>query len=218
MIAMAQNWWASAELPAKFWFYAVKHAAKVWNYFPLKLSDGTWTTPFELANKVEPDLRVLFKLFALAAVCHERVGDFTLGKFESQSLLMIAMGRCPNSHGLQFYNPANSTFISLIDFKIQTHTTSGSYFGLKYQSGIFICRLDDLHQYLHRDLHWILECMVIYICLHQLLKLLVFLYMIILTSIRWYLKMDQFLGTLMILWVKFQNAVTLQLSHYHLHG
>ncbi len=26
MIAMARNWLASAELPAKFWFYAVKRA------------------------------------------------------------------------------------------------------------------------------------------------------------------------------------------------
>ncbi len=36
LIAMARNWLASAELPAKFWFYAVKRAAEVCNYFPLK--------------------------------------------------------------------------------------------------------------------------------------------------------------------------------------
>jgi hypothetical protein len=35
MIAMALNWLASAELPAKFWFYAVK--LKKCNYFPMKL-------------------------------------------------------------------------------------------------------------------------------------------------------------------------------------
>jgi hypothetical protein len=55
---MARNWLASAELPAKFLFYAVKRAAEVCNYFPLKLDTGTWTTPFELAHRVKPDLRV----------------------------------------------------------------------------------------------------------------------------------------------------------------
>jgi hypothetical protein len=59
MIAMARNWLASAELPSKFWYYAVKRAAEVCNYFPIKLDNGKWTTPFTLAHKIKPDLRVL---------------------------------------------------------------------------------------------------------------------------------------------------------------
>lgn len=47
MTSMACDWLASAELPAKFWFYAVKRAAKICNYFPIKLEDGSWSTPFE---------------------------------------------------------------------------------------------------------------------------------------------------------------------------
>jgi hypothetical protein len=54
---MARNWLSSAELPAKIWYYAVKRAAKVCNYFPLKLEDGYWTTPLELAHCTKPDLR-----------------------------------------------------------------------------------------------------------------------------------------------------------------
>jgi hypothetical protein len=77
-------------------YYAVKHAAEVCNYFPIKLDNGEWTTPFTLAHKVKPDLRVLFKLFSVAAVCHEHHGDIHLGKFESQSIPMIAVGWCPN--------------------------------------------------------------------------------------------------------------------------
>jgi hypothetical protein len=38
----------------------------------LKLEDGSTTTPFELVHDSKPDLRVLFKPFALAAVCQER--------------------------------------------------------------------------------------------------------------------------------------------------
>jgi len=96
VMAMARNWLASAELPGKFWFLAVKRAAEICNYFPLQIDPNVWTTPLELAHGVKPDLRVLFKVFGLAAVRRERVGDTRLGKFDSQSLPMIAVGKCPN--------------------------------------------------------------------------------------------------------------------------
>jgi len=140
---MARNWLASAELPGKFWCLAVKRAAEVCNYFPLRIDNSHWATPLELAYGVKPDLRLLFKVFALAAVRRERVGDSRLGKFDSQSIPMIAVGQCPNSTSLQFYNPANGTFVSSIDFKFQNHVTSGAYFGMKYQPGSFIYRLDE---------------------------------------------------------------------------
>ncbi len=143
LTAMARNWLASAELPGKFWFLAVKRAAEICNYFPIQVENNTWTTPLELAHGVKPDLRTLFKVFGLAAVRRERVGDSRLGKFESQSTPMIAVGKCPNSPGLQFYNPANGTFVSSIDYKFQNHTTSGTYFGMHYQPGVFIYRLDE---------------------------------------------------------------------------
>jgi hypothetical protein len=37
MVSMARNWLASAELPSSYWFYAVKRAAEVCNYFPYML-------------------------------------------------------------------------------------------------------------------------------------------------------------------------------------
>jgi hypothetical protein len=137
MVAMARGWLTSAQLPATFWYYAVKRAAKIFNNFPIKLENGTWSTPLELAHETKPDLRVLFQMFGLAAVRRERIGDLTLGKFTSQNIPMIAVGRCPNSTGLLFCNPVNSTFISSIDYKFQPHTTSGAHFGYKYQSGTF---------------------------------------------------------------------------------
>jgi hypothetical protein len=126
-----------------FWFYAVKRAAEVCNYFPYKLEDGSFSIPFELAHHMKPDLRVLFRLLALAAVRRECIGDSTLNKFDSQSIPMIAIGCCPVSNGMQFYNPVNGTFISSIDYKFQDHVSSGAHFGLRYQPGTFIYRLDE---------------------------------------------------------------------------
>jgi hypothetical protein len=68
MVLMARNWLASAELPSTFWYFAVKRAAEVCNYFPYKLEDGSFITPFKRAHHSKPDLRVIFKLFGLAAV------------------------------------------------------------------------------------------------------------------------------------------------------
>jgi hypothetical protein len=143
MTSMARNWLASAELPAKFWYFAVKRVAKVCDYFPIHLEDGTWSTPLELARKVKPDLRVLIKMFGLAAVCRERSGNLHPNKFEAQSVPMIAVGQCPNSVGLQFYYPENGTMVSSIDYKFELHTTSGAFFKYRYQSGTFFYRLDE---------------------------------------------------------------------------
>jgi hypothetical protein len=143
LVAMAQNWLAFAELPASFWFYAVHRTSEVCNYFPTKLPCGNWSTPLELAHNVKPDLRVLFKPFSVAAVRRERQGDTHIKKFENQSVSMILLGRCPNSSGLQFYNPRNGTFVSSIDYKIQTNVTCGAHFGYKYQPGLFIYCLDE---------------------------------------------------------------------------
>jgi hypothetical protein len=56
---------------------------------------------------------------------------------------MIIIRRCPNSNGLQFYNPSNGTFVSSIDYKFQPNITSGSFFGLKYHPHIFIYQIDE---------------------------------------------------------------------------
>jgi hypothetical protein len=56
---------------------------------------------------------------------------------------MIAIGRCPHSNGLQFYDPSNGTFISSIDYKFQNNVTSGTKFGYQYQPGTVIYRLDE---------------------------------------------------------------------------
>jgi hypothetical protein len=142
-ISMARNWLVSAELPPSFWHYAVRHAIEVCIFFPYKLEDGTYSTPFELAHRIKPDLRLLFKPFTVAAVHHERIGDDTLSKFMSQSIPMITLGRCTNSDGLQVFNPENGSIVTSIDYTFQQNRTSGARFGYKYQAGTFIYRLDE---------------------------------------------------------------------------
>jgi hypothetical protein len=96
-----------------------------------------------LVHHKKPDLWVLFCPFSLAAVRRERDGDQVLSKFDPQSIPMITIGHCPNSDGLQFFNPENGTFVSSIDYTFQHHITAGSRIGYKYQVGTCIYRLDE---------------------------------------------------------------------------
>jgi len=40
---------------------------------------------------------------------------------------MIALGRCPNSSGIQFYNPENCIFVLLIDYNFQHNVMSDAF-------------------------------------------------------------------------------------------
>jgi hypothetical protein len=96
-----------------------------------------------MAHQVKPDLRNLFQPFCLAAVQRVRVGDEVLPKFDSQSIPMITLGKCPHSDGLQFFNPINGTIVSSIDYKFQPNVTSRTRFGYTYQAGMCLYRLDE---------------------------------------------------------------------------
>jgi hypothetical protein len=143
LVFMARNWLVFAELPLPFWYYAVCCTAEVCNYFPDKLEDGTYSTPFELAHHIKPDLRLLFKPFTVAAVRHDCIGDDMLSKFMSQNIPMITLGRCPNSDGLHFFNPENGSIVTSFAVTFQPNITSGARFGYKYQACTFIYRLDE---------------------------------------------------------------------------
>jgi len=107
--------------------------------------ESQFSTPFELAHAIKPDLRLLVKPFSLAAVRRERVGNENISKFSLQSIPMITLGRCPNSDGLQFFNHENEngTIATSIVYTFQPSVTSGARFGYKYQAGTFIYRLDE---------------------------------------------------------------------------
>jgi hypothetical protein len=64
LVSMSRNWLASAELPSSFWFYAVRRAAEVCNYFPFKCEDGSFLTPFEMAHqRLNQICGIYFNLF-----------------------------------------------------------------------------------------------------------------------------------------------------------
>jgi len=80
-----------------------------------------------VANQV---LEIYLSYLLLRLSDMKEVNSENLGKFDAQSLSMIAIGKCPNSNGLLFYNQVNHTFGSSIHYQFQHHMTSGARFNL----------------------------------------------------------------------------------------
>ena len=56
LLRMSRSWLLSNLMPTKFWYHALKRAAEVSNYLPLKVNNKL-TTPFEMVYNSKPDLR-----------------------------------------------------------------------------------------------------------------------------------------------------------------
>ena len=135
IVRQARGWLTSNLLPSEFWFYAIKRAAEVSNYLPIK-ANNVITTPFELAYDRKPDMRSLFPLFSIGYFRKVRDGDVQRDKYDSHSLRGIAIGKSNDSDGLVFYHPTTKTFHDTSDYKLDPTLASGPAFGLKYNGGI----------------------------------------------------------------------------------
>ena len=91
-------------MPRSYWYWAVKHASRVQNVFPLKF-DGQLTTSHELVYKSKPDYRQLFCLFSTTFFSHHKDNNKEHSNVQSHTLAGIAVGWSDVVNGLQVYNP-----------------------------------------------------------------------------------------------------------------
>ena len=127
-VRMARSWLFANHLPSKFWFYALKRATELSNYFPV-LDSEKITTPFELVHNVKPDFRSLFPMFSIAYV--RKTTDSSgskKNKFTSQTIKTIAVGKSDYTDGLTFYNPATNDTIESSDYRLDPSRPAGCVF------------------------------------------------------------------------------------------
>ena len=133
---MACSCLSSSLLPSEYWWFAIKRAAEVSNYLPVK-ANGTLTTPFELVYGYKPDLRLLFPLFALSYVRRTRDSNTSRNKMQPTALQCILVGKSTTSDGMEFYHPPSKQIITSSDYKLDITKPSGPTFNLQYDGGIF---------------------------------------------------------------------------------
>ena len=128
-VRMARSLLQEANLPKKFWFWAVRRSFELMNMVPMEVGtnpDGTkqHKSPFELYYGQKSDLRTLFPFGCVGYFRRET--DSINGsphhrtKFQAQTFPGIALGRSGESNGIMFYNPETCRFSVSADYKLDS--------------------------------------------------------------------------------------------------
>jgi len=137
LLKMAISWLASSLLPNIYWFFALKRAAEVSNYLPLKINNQL-TSPHELAYHTKPDIRNIFPLFSVAYITQT---DDHL--YNNQTICTILVGRSKKSNIIQFYHPQTKKTLSRARCTIDEALVVGPAFGFQYEGGLYINKYCD---------------------------------------------------------------------------
>ena len=126
LLRMARSWLLSNLMPTKLWFHALKRAAEVSNYLPIKI-DNCLTSPFELVYKTKPDLRNLFPLFSVGYIRRSRDATTNRLTFHSTLLRCICIGRDDTSKQLEFFHPPSRQLIYSDVYVLDKHLFFWAY-------------------------------------------------------------------------------------------
>ena len=143
MVHMARAYLTDKQMPRNFWYYAIKHSARMMNMIPGKYR-GKLASPFMLAHGVRPDQRTWIPLFSLCYFHHEKDSESSRSKNQAHTLDGIILGRSPTSNAILVYNPRNQKYYEPDSYKIDPHRLPSSvYPSIVYDGGLFVS--------LHRD-------------------------------------------------------------------
>ena len=123
-------------MPRSYWFWAIRHAARVHNIFPIRHND-TITTHHELVYHTKPDYRQLFRLFYTAYFSHTKNGTHKRTNVQSHSMQGIAVGWSDVANVIEIYNPVTKQLYTTTIYKLDEHSHTKSHFNLTYDGGIF---------------------------------------------------------------------------------
>jgi hypothetical protein len=117
MVHMSQAYLTEKQMPRSFWYFAIKHLARMMNMIPGKYC-GQLASPFMLVHGVRPDQRTWLPLFSLCYFHHEKDSDASRSKHQAHKLDGIVIGRSPTSNAILVYNPRNHCYYihSTIDY------------------------------------------------------------------------------------------------------
>eukprot|EP00804_Cyclotella_cryptica_P022103 CCRYP_011581-RA/>CCRYP_011581-RA protein AED:0.10 eAED:0.05 QI:0/0/0/1/0/0/6/0/1337 len=109
IVRMARSYLSEKQMGREFWFYAVKHSARMINQLPGRLGRKL-ISPFELVHGIKPDATTWFELFSVGFFKHSSSSDGLNSKMQSMSMAGIAVGRDDTSNTILFYNPLTRSY------------------------------------------------------------------------------------------------------------
>ena len=138
MVHMSRAYLTEKQMPRTFWYYAVKHAARMMNMIPGKYR-GKLASPFMLVHGARPDPRTWLPLFLLCYFHHEKDSDASRSKSQAHTMDGIILGRSPTSNAILVYNPRNQRYYEPDSYRIDPYRLPSSvYPSIQYDGGLFV--------------------------------------------------------------------------------
>jgi len=99
MVHMSRAYLTEKQMPRSFWYYTVKHSARMMNMIPGRYMNKL-ASPFMLVHGVRPDQRTWLPIFSLCYFHHEKDSDAQCSKTQAHTIDGIIVGRSPTSNAI----------------------------------------------------------------------------------------------------------------------
>ena len=131
---MARAFLADAQLPKRFWYWAIRKAARCVNVLPVSSNPDDPTNPASMTTPhfefygTKPDYRTLFPFGAIGSFRRVQDGNCNRTQFDSQGMLGIALGCSEYTNRMVFYNPVLDSFSTSADYLLDKNRNVGDMF------------------------------------------------------------------------------------------
>ncbi|KAL7547756.1 hypothetical protein ACHAWF_011034 [Thalassiosira exigua] len=143
MVHMARAYLTEKQMPRRYWYFAIKHAARMMNMIPSKYCDKL-TSPFMLVHGIHRDQRTWTRIFSICYFHHERDGDVRRSHTQAHTMDGVVVGRSPTSNALLVYNPRTCRYYEPDSYRIDPYRLPSSmYPDVKYDGGLISAILRD---------------------------------------------------------------------------
>ena len=109
MINVSRAYLTKKQMPRRFWFYSIRHAAQMMNHIPAKFGEKL-ATPFLLVHGTRADCRSWLPLFSVGYFHHDKDGGVIRSHNQAHTMDGIIVCRSTTSNAALFYNPRNKQF------------------------------------------------------------------------------------------------------------
>jgi hypothetical protein len=134
---MARAYLTEKQMPRKFWFYTITHAAKMMNTISGKFKDRL-ALLFMLVHEIGHNVRTWTPFFSLCYIHREKDGNNTRTKQIAHTMDGVIVGWSPMLNALMVYNPRNCQYYKLDSYWIDSYWLPRSvYPALRYDGGLF---------------------------------------------------------------------------------
>jgi hypothetical protein len=106
---MSHAYLTEKQMPRTFWYYAIKHSARMMNVIPGKYW-GKLALPVMLIHCERSDQKTWLPLFSLCYFHHEKDSGASCSKSKAHTMDGILLGPSPTSNAILVYNSWNQQY------------------------------------------------------------------------------------------------------------